>query len=281
MTYTNYVDGDGIKRNRKVRNTGTTTDPYESYVVDADLANAMGTSASAPATTTTGTWSLISLIKGLWTAFGLTSQASDTTGTLMQRIRGIGDRMGSFGDPASATGSIMAQLRMIAESYILPRASNAQYYASFVGGNKSYNGTPGAVDVAGTGGNVCVFVNPVGSGVDLYIQRLVLSSDNAGRYERYRQATLGTPGTPVVNVNRGGNGSIGVGKVYPPAQITATGGNISMVTYVPASATSADAVDGTLILRPGQNLYWRYLPNGNVTSKCAVEVVWWELPAQA
>jgi hypothetical protein len=281
MTYTTYVDGDGIKKNRKVRGEGSVSDPHEGVVYDADMNAALGAPTSTPATNTTGTWTLISLLKGLWTAFGLQSQASDTTGTLMQRIRGIVDRVGSFGDPASATGSIMAQLRKIAESDVLPRANNPQYYASFAGGNKSYNATPGAVDVAGTGGNVCVFINPAASGVDLYIQRLVLSSDNAGRYERYRQGTLGTPGTPAVGVNRGGNGTTGIGKVYPPAQLTATGGNISMVTYVPASATSSDAVDGTLILRPGQNLYWRYLPNGNIASKCAVEVVWWELSAQA
>jgi hypothetical protein len=283
MPSTSFIDGNGQLKHRSVIGAGTTEDPFVSVVSDNAGATGVGGITDIPATTPAAPGSLISLIKGFWTTFGLISEAADTTGSLMQRIRGMGDRMGSYGDIASPTGSIMGQLRYIAESRLIPKPTLGQYYASFAGGNRSYNATAGVVSVTSSGGNVCVFVNPTGSGVDLYIQRIVLSSDQPGRYERYRQGTLGTAGTAATNVNRGGNGTPGLAKLYNPAQITATGGSLGMITYVPASATSADPVDGTLILRPGQNYYWRYIPNPGVSgsSNCAVEVVWWELPLQA
>lgn len=283
MASTSYIDADGIKRYRSVQQTGTAADPFVADVRDVASATSIGGQTDGAATTTTQNTSLIGLFKGFWTAFGLVSQASDTTGTLMQRIRGIGDRQGSYGDPASATGSMMGQLRMIAENHILPRSTNAQYYASFVGGNKSYNATAGIQTVGVGGGLISIFQNPAASTVDLYIQRIVMSGDQPGRFERSRGGTITLGGTPAIGNNRGGNGTTGTGKVYGRASNTATGGNIGVVTYIPASGTYGDMVDGTLILRPGQSVYWNYFPASGVTgnSNCAVEVVWWELPVQA
>lgn len=200
----------------------------------------------------------------------------------MQRIRALCDRLGSFGDAANPNGSIMAQLRAIAEGQALPNPTRAQYYASFAGGNKSYNATAGVQTVTSAGGLISIFQNPTGSGLDLYVQRVVMSGDQPGRFERYRGGTI-TTGTAAANNNRGGNGSAGTGKVYGRTGSSASGGTIGVVTYIPASGTYGDMIDGTLILRPGQSVYWQYFPNVGVSgsSNCAVEVVWWELPAQA
>lgn len=214
--------------------------------------------------------------------FGTAADASSASGSFLARIAALLDRIGQTADAASPTGSLLARLRKIAESNILHRPTAAQYYAGVDGSNVSYNATPGVISGINTGGGtVAIFQNPSASGVDLYIQRLVLSSDIAGRYERYRGATITVTGSAVTNNNRGGNAAnTGAGRVYAPTQATAGNqGNLGMITYVPASATSSDAVDGTLILRPGQAFHWRYVPSSN-GANCAVEVVWWELPAR-
>lgn len=283
MPSTSYYDADGTKKYRSVQGTGTAADPYVADVNDSAGATSIGGQSDAPVTTPTATGSLISSFRGFWTAFGLVSQASDTTGTLMQRIRGLGDRLGSFGDAANATGSIMAQLRLIAENHLIPNPTKAQYYASFAGGNKSYNATAGVQNVTSAGGLISVFQNPTGSGLDMYVQRLVMSGDQPGRFERYRGGTINVTGAAAPANNRGGNGTPGAGKVYGRSSATASGGTIGVVTYIPASGTYGDMVDATLVLRPGQAIYWNYFPNVGVSgsSNCAVEVVWWELPAQA
>jgi hypothetical protein len=191
--------------------------------------------------------------------------------------------IGTAADAASTVGSIHAKLRKIAESNVLHRPTAAQYYAGVDGGNVSFNGTAGVQTVNTSGGNVTAFVNPANSGVDLYVQRFVLSSDQPGRYERYRGATLTGLGTAATSNNRGGHPTNAAkGKIYGQGAFTPTGGNMGMITYVGASNTSADNVDGSLILRPGEEIHWRYVPNPGVSgnSSVAVEVVWWELPAR-
>lgn len=191
--------------------------------------------------------------------------------------------IGTNADAASATGTISAKLRKIAESNTLHRPTAAQYYAGVDGGNVSFNTTAGVQSVNTSGGVISSFLNPAGSGVDCYIQRLVLSSDQPGRYERYRGGTITVTGTAATPNNRGGNTSkVAQARLYGRAAATAAGGNIGMVTYVGASNTTSDPVDGSIILRPGEELHWMYYPNAGVSgnSNCAVEVVWWELAAR-
>ena len=84
MTYTTYVDGDGLKKNRKVRGTGTQADPYDSYTYDVDLNTAAGTRTQAPADkptlTTTGTtsYSIIQLLKSILLNTGESSGGGST-----------------------------------------------------------------------------------------------------------------------------------------------------------------------------------------------------------
>lgn len=83
MPSTSYVDGDGLKKNRKVRGNGDTTTPYEGYVVDDDLNTATGTQAQAPAVkstlATTGAtpYSIIQLLKGILLNLGTETQYTE------------------------------------------------------------------------------------------------------------------------------------------------------------------------------------------------------------
>lgn len=137
MGSSSYIDGDGIKRHRSVQNTGTFGDPHVADVRDATVATGIGGQSDAIATSSASTASVIGLIKGLWSAFGLVSQAADSTGTLLQRVRAIVDRIGSHGDAASGTGSIMAQLRMISESHQSNRVTNTSPIAISAAGNNT------------------------------------------------------------------------------------------------------------------------------------------------
>lgn len=250
-----YIAPGGQPAYRKADGTGTELDPFVAHFIEQALEQAIGTQADV----------------------------SSGTGSLMARIRELIERLGLYGDAASPTGSINAKLRKIAESNILHRPTAAQYYAGVDGGNVSFNTTAGVQSVNTSGGVISSFLNPSNSTVDCYIQRLVLSSDQPGRYERYRGGSITVTGSATTPNNRGGNTSkVAMARLYGRSAATATGGNLGMITYVGASNTTSDPVDGSIIIRPGDELHWSYFPNAGVSgnSNCAVEVVWWELPAR-
>lgn len=250
-----YIAPGGGTAYRKSDGTGTDVDPFVAHFKEDALRSAIGT----------------------------TADASNGSGSLLAKMREFLDRLGLYGDAPSSTGSINAKLRKIAESNILHRPTAAQYYAGVDGGNVSFNTTAGVQPVNTSGGVISSFLNPVGSGVDCYIQRIVLSSDQPGRYERYRGGTIAVTGTATTPNNRGGNTSkVAMARLYGRSAATATGGNLGMITYVGASNTTSDPVDGSIIIRPGDELHWMYYPNAGVSgnSNCAVEVVWWELTAR-
>lgn len=109
----------------------------------------IGQRADTAATTDTGTFSLVALIKRLLsrfttllTDFGAIADVADTTGTLMARFRATLDRVGSYGDAATPTGSLMAQLRYIGES--LNRATIISAINESVSGDRTIiTGTAG------------------------------------------------------------------------------------------------------------------------------------------
>ena len=110
MTYTTYVDGDGLKKNRKVRGTGTTTDPFESYVYDVDLNTAVGARTDAVATTDTGTFGVIAGLKrllsrftSLYTDFGTQTDEADAAGTLMAKLTDIAVNIASIASPVRSS----------------------------------------------------------------------------------------------------------------------------------------------------------------------------------
>lgn len=159
--------------------------------------------------------------------------------------------------------------------------SLAQYYASAAGGRVALNSMSGVVNTAVAGSPVALFENPANSGVDVYIHSIELGSNNAGRLTRSRGVPVTTRLTPRPNINRGGGTYTGKARLYAGGntapQFVATPPAVSgKTTFISANSQDHDEVEGSIILRPGENLYWFYDADSRLAAVASVEVVWWE-----
>lgn len=164
-----------------------------------------------------------------------------------------------------------------------------QYYAASFGGRVIFNASTG--DSTGLTGTTVVSLawlrNPAGSGVDMFIYRIFLGASATVKFRRYRNgnpAISGSP-TPPTRFNRGGGANTSQGILYKQAQFTYTPleANLGKVSYVPASGTDADPVNGSIVLRPGESLVWTVVGTSGLGGgyEASVEAVWWELAAVA
>lgn len=164
-----------------------------------------------------------------------------------------------------------------------------QYYAASFGGRVIFNASTG--DSTGLTGTTVVNLawlrNPVGSGVDMFIYRIFLGASATVKFRRYRNgspAVSGSP-TPPTRFNRGGGANTSQGILYKQAQFTYTPleANLGKVSYVPASGTDADPVNGSIVLRPGESLVWTVAGTSGLGGayEASVEAVWWEQAAAA
>lgn len=152
-----------------------------------------------------------------------------------------------------------------------------QYYASTAGGSQGYNATTEVQNISAAGGPVAYFRNPSGSAVDVYIESISRGSNTAGRIERFRNPAVSAVTTAVTSINRGGAGNTASGQLFVPANFTLTdNGTPSNLSYIGANANEVTTENGSIILRPGQSLLFRYDPDGGGTAKASVGVVWWE-----
>ena len=156
-----------------------------------------------------------------------------------------------------------------------------QNKSTVAGGNTAYSTTVGVQTVAIGGGNLILLRNPTGSGVDLYIDKVVISSDSPGRIERVRQPTVTAVTTASTNSNKGGAASTGAALSYIPANatITAATGVIEKVSYLAATATEEAREAGSIILRPTQDLLIRYIQTGGTAVSATAQISWWESAA--
>lgn len=152
------------------------------------------------------------------------------------------------------------------------------YYSSSAGGNTCFNASSGVITTSTSGATTFIFANPGGSGIDVGVARIIISSDTAGRYERYRNGTFTMSGASQTPVNRGGGANTPKAMAYIGANATATGGILGKVQYIHADDEDVSRIDGSIILRPGQNLFWKFFPKGstNTTANSTIEVVWYE-----
>lgn len=154
-----------------------------------------------------------------------------------------------------------------------------QYYAAVAGGNVAFSGSVGAVTMATTGGTVGVLHNPPASTIDVYISRVIVGSNKAGRFERYRTSTAPTiTGTFVPMSNKGGATNTSSSRLYMPnaATITTTGATLSKTIFLNGNTSDTTIEDGGSILRPGQSLFWMYTPDTNQTALATLDLSFWE-----
>ena len=158
--------------------------------------------------------------------------------------------------------------------------TSSQYYSSKSGGQRSFNATAGIVSIGSTATLATLLINPVGSGVDIYIHRVVLASLAAGNFMRYRGGsyTIGASAVAAKSLNRSKGTTAAMGKVYGNTNVTVAGGDMGMVIFNAAHGSYPDDINGTVILPPGDFVYWMFVATGNNATQTAIEVVWWELP---
>lgn len=162
-------------------------------------------------------------------------------------------------------------------------STQSQHYTSKVGGQRTFNATAGIVAIGATATLATLFLNPVGSGVDIYICKAVLASLAAGNFMRYRGGsyTLAANATAAKSLNRSKGTKTAAGKVYGNTGVTVSGGDMAVVHFNAAHNSYPDNIDGTIILPPGDFIYWLFSATTNNATQTAIEVVWWELPVTA
>jgi hypothetical protein len=167
-------------------------------------------------------------------------------------------------------------------AYPVTVRSLLQYYTSDDGGNVAFNTGTRSTGIGTTNTVVSIINNPVGSGIDIYIARIVLNASHLCIFERYRNGVLNTTATAEPVNNRADNKNVASkAKVYGMSNLTTltTAGNFGKLSRVVANADNPDDPDGSLIIKPGGNIYWM-CRTVNSTADCAVELVWWELPTK-
>ncbi len=155
------------------------------------------------------------------------------------------------------------------------------HYASRAGGNVAFNATVGVVAVPATGSLLGIFHNPAGSGVDVYLGRVLLTTAAAGRFERSRGGTIafGTGNVVRLSINRSGASSPIKGELWAPVTGTSvTGATLGRVDWLNGPDHYVDEVDGSLILPPGDVLSWVFIPNAGLSTSASLEVAWWYEP---
>jgi hypothetical protein len=194
---------------------------------------------------------------------------------------------------SSGTGTITVGAIASNEGNIIGATQSLmQHYATTPGGNTSYNSSIDVLNQASTGElPVCAFVNPAGSGMDVFIDTYELNASATATWRRYRNATLTGLGTAQDNVNRGGDSTkTAVARLYrgagsttqtATAQFTRTGGVLGKAGFVAANVPKIVELHGGVRLRPGQS--WTFTAvgpgglGGNYNQTFFID--WWELPA--
>lgn len=181
----------------------------------------------------------------------------------------------------------MARTKVTGTPILVSPFHSLQWAVSVDGDRCGYNAHSGSLSMLNAEQQlVAAFVNPVGSKIDVYLDRIAVTSNMAGEWRRYRGGiiTPSTPDNPAPSVNRGGGTATAKAKLYPATQIAATsGGTHTKSLYTGANAGFENNTAGTLILRPGQALHWTYgpTPQGHSNVRAALELVWWEEDAAA
>lgn len=174
-------------------------------------------------------------------------------------------------DPA--TGKLLSMRHIVAQSA-------EHYYATAEGGRVAFNVTSGLISLGVSGGIVLIFENLSGSQIDCHLARFLLTGNTIGRFERYRNGTISGNRTALTPINRGGGTNTPKAKAYLSSGASAANGILSKIQFFTANTEDVAKIDGSIILRPGQNLYWNFNPTGMNSSSNSIELVWWELAAQ-
>jgi hypothetical protein len=151
MANVSFVDGDGVKRYVEVTGAGTTASPYiftfmtpsgQTIPISFDANTAIKIRDDATtnrlaidstgritvrfvdeiaAVNPTVTSGIIGLFRGLWSAIGFSSEASDSVGSISAKLRFlIVDTIGTTSSIVDVAGTLMGRLRAIAQSYASP-----------------------------------------------------------------------------------------------------------------------------------------------------------------
>lgn len=152
------------------------------------------------------------------------------------------------------------------------------YYASARAGHVAFGASTPLITSPTSGNPFMLFENPVGSGIVLYVWRIVIGSDRAGIYTRYRNPTVATRPTPVTETNIGGGANRSAGKLYGTGGFTlSANGTLAKNNFAAGTGSTGSEVqtDEHLAMQilPGQAVMWTY--TGGATN-LAGEVVWAE-----
>jgi hypothetical protein len=163
------------------------------------------------------------------------------------------------------------------------RADNS-FYASALGGRKSFNITTGLVSISGTGEQLLgLLENPTGSGKDIYLNVGEFGSSVNTQFRRYRTPTISTRGTARTGVNTSGGSTTSVLTFYPAGQFTvSSNGTVSKTAHIAAYQQYKTDIKGISILRPGNAALWTIdQPQGGSTFTASIYFEYFELDAQA
>ncbi|HEY9748026.1 MAG TPA: hypothetical protein V6C63_05080 [Allocoleopsis sp.] len=141
------------------------------------------------------------------------------------------------------------------------------------------------VAVAANGGLVGVFHNPSDSNTILVPFRIVGSSSVDGERMRYRagstiaKSSVKIPSTlaPATAINRAGLSNAAKGKLYPNGSgLAATDGAFEKTIFLSAHGADPTYENGSMDLRPGDSLYWMFVPDAALSRTISLEIIWGE-----
>lgn len=168
--------------------------------------------------------------------------------------------------------------------------SEEQYYASSAGLNTMWNMSSQEINLAAASNTtevpICAITNtdPVGGRV-LYVWRYSIGASNTCRIRRYRSTTLSrtSGGTLITPINRGLGGQVdALGRSTAAAMYA--GSSLVMANtptqytksvYLAAGGQDTSTEDGSILIPPGQCVYFTAIQAQNNTS-VQVEVAYWD-----
>ncbi len=149
------------------------------------------------------------------------------------------------------------------------------FYASAEGGRVGYDASTGPLSISVIATTpFALFVNPVNSGKDVYVDTIEFGCSWDTIFQRLRNPAIQITGSPQPTNNRGGGEISGVGKLYVMGKFSVTGGSISKTLHLKGYSQYASMPRGAVILRPGESLAWTVLAGAGTAS---IYIEWWEL----
>lgn len=129
-----------------------------------------------------------------------------------------------------------------------------------------------------------LFLNPSGSDVDASIDYIGATTDTPGMWSRivtpsaldYSSAHKST-----AVMNRGGGTNQPKSQLYCGKNLKFLGGKLVRQVWSAAQAPVTASLYGSMVVRPGQSLLWKFKPRYGQLFYAPLEITWWETAADS